>query len=124
MTDWTQDIDGKSIRPYLIGYYLSFKNNKLKIYAEGDLSDAVMGYYDANAKDNTKRDNLSIDGKGIEVKFHSNGVPESYKSIVRNRLYGRQIEWNDKGEIISDADLDIPKEWKNSPKKTDNSIKK
>jgi hypothetical protein len=124
MTSWTKDIDGNDIRPYLIGYYLSFKNNKLRIYAEGDLSDAVMGYYDANAKDNTKRDNLSIDGKGIEVKFYSNGVPASYKSIVRNRLYGRQIGWNEKGEVISDVDLDIPKEWKDAPKKSNKSIKK
>jgi hypothetical protein len=36
---------------------------------------------------------------------------------VNNRLYGRQIEWNNKGELIYDIDLDIPKEWKNAPKK-------
>jgi hypothetical protein len=101
------------------GYYLSFKNNKLRIYAEGNLPIAFTKYYDATAKDNTKIDNLSIDGNGIEIKFHSNGYPESYHKIVRNRLYGRQFEWNNKGEVVSDVDLDIPKEWKDSPIKTD-----
>jgi hypothetical protein len=106
------------------GYFLSFKDNRLLIYAEGDISMAFNRYYDVTAKDNTKLDNLSINGKGTEIKFHSTGFPSTYKSIVKNRLYGHQIEWNDKGEIISDIDLDIPKEWKDAPKKSDKSIKK
>jgi hypothetical protein len=60
-----------------------------------------------------------IDGSGTEVKFHSTGYPASYKTIVKNRLFGRQIEWNDKGEVISDVDLDIPKPWADAPKKDD-----
>jgi hypothetical protein len=66
----------------------------------------------------------SLDGKGIEVKFHSTGYPASYKTIVRNRLFGRQIEWNDKGEVISDIDLDIPKPWLDAPKNSENSQSK
>jgi hypothetical protein len=50
-----------------LGYFLSFKNDNLQVYAEGDIPFAVDGYYDATAKDNTQRDNLSIDGKGIKV---------------------------------------------------------
>ncbi|MDR3267239.1 MAG: hypothetical protein LBT24_06700 [Tannerella sp.] len=56
-------------------------------------------------------------GNGIEVKFHPTGYPASYKTIVKNRLFGRQIAWNDKGEVISDVDLDIPKPWTDAPKK-------
>jgi hypothetical protein len=65
-----------------------------------------------------------IDGNGTEVKFHPTGYPASYKTIVKNRLFGRQIEWNDKGEVISDVDLDIPKPWADAPKKDDDSGQK
>jgi antitoxin component YwqK of YwqJK toxin-antitoxin module len=107
-------LDNEKLSYY--GYFLSFKNDNLHIYAEGDIPLKITNYYDATIKDNTKLNNLSIDGKGIEIKFHPNGFPASYKSIVKNRLYGRQIEWDDKGEIVSDVDLDIPKEWKDAPK--------
>jgi hypothetical protein len=105
------------------GYYLSFKNNKLRIYAEGDLPLSLLGYQNATFKDKIKRDDLSIDGNGIEVKFYPNGFPESCRNIIRNRLFGRQIEWNDKGEVVSDVDLDIPKEWKNAPKRNESQPK-
>jgi hypothetical protein len=58
----------------------------------------------------------AINGDGIEVKFHSTGYPASYKTIVRNRLFGRQIEWDEKGNVISDVDLDIPMPWADVPK--------
>jgi hypothetical protein len=64
-----------------------------------------------------------LDNNGIEVKFHSTGYPATYKTIVKNRLYGRQIEWNDKGEVVSDVDLDIPKEWENAPKSNESQPK-
>jgi hypothetical protein len=105
------------------GYFLSFKNDNLHIYAEGDIPIETTNYYDATIKDNTKLDNLSIDGKGIEIKFHPNGFPASYKSIVQNRLYGRQIEWDDKGEIVSDVELDIPQKWKDAPKENKSQTK-
>jgi antitoxin component YwqK of YwqJK toxin-antitoxin module len=57
--------------------------------------------------------------EGIELIYHGKGVPASYKTIVRNRLFGRQIEWNEKGEVISDVDLDIPQPWPDAPKKTE-----
>jgi hypothetical protein len=100
------------------GYYLTFKNNNLKTFAEGDIPLNFEKYYDATKKNN-ELDKLSIDGRGTEVKFHSNGYPASYKSIVKNRLFGRQIEWNDKGEVLSDVDLDIPKTWADTPKKSE-----
>ncbi|MDR3232686.1 MAG: hypothetical protein LBT46_03300, partial [Planctomycetaceae bacterium] len=55
--------------------------------------------------------------KGIEITFHPTGYPANYRTIVKGRLFGRQIEWNDKGEVISDVDLDIPKPWADAPKK-------
>ena len=65
----------------------------------------------------------AINGDGIEIKFHSTGYPASYKTIVRNRLFGRQIEWNDKGEVVSDVDLDIPQPWPDAPKRADEEEK-
>jgi hypothetical protein len=61
--------------------------------------------------------------KGVEITFHPNGYPASYHTVISNRLYGRQIEWNDKGEIVSDVDLDIPKEWKDAPKENKSQSK-
>jgi hypothetical protein len=104
---------------FLEGYFISFDNNeKVIVYAEGQMQDV-----DENFKDINRISFLSVDNqryvlnKGIEVKFHPTGYPSSYKTIVRNRLFGRQIAWNDKGEMISDVDLDIPKPWADAPKK-------
>jgi hypothetical protein len=104
---------------FLEGYFISFDNNeKVIVYAEGQMQDV-----DENFKDINRISFLSVDNqryvlnKGIEVKFHPTGYPSSYKTIVRNRLFGRQMEWNDKGEVISDVDLDIPRPWADAPKK-------
>jgi hypothetical protein len=61
---------------------------------------------------------------GIIIRFHPTGYPASYKTIVNNRLFGRQIEWNDKGEVLSDVDLDIPKPWADAPKKEEDTGQK
>ena len=57
-----------------------------------------------------------INGNGVEIRFHPTGYPACYKTIVRNRLFGRQLEWNEKGELLSDVDLDIPQPWPDAPK--------
>jgi hypothetical protein len=59
---------------------------------------------------------FSTISRGVEVTFHPNGYPAHYRTIIRNRLFGRQIEWNDKGEVVSDVDLDIPKTWADASK--------
>jgi hypothetical protein len=61
---------------------------------------------------------------GTKITFHKNNCPALYRTIVKNRLFGRQIEWNDKGEVISDLDIDIPKPWADAPKNVENSQQK
>jgi hypothetical protein len=111
---------------------ISFSNWKCQWgYVVGQIHAVLQGYAYANNSDGLPllylegliktpeqfHDIPSLDGKGIEVKFHSTCYPATYKTIVKNRLFGRQIEWNDKGEVISDVDLDIPKPWADTPKK-------
>lgn len=45
---------------------------------------------------------------GLEVTFHSSGYPASYKTIVRSEFIGRQIEWDENGNVISDIDTSPP----------------
>jgi hypothetical protein len=70
------------------------------VYLEGDIDDPDMI--------NATIPILSKSGRGIEVRFHPNGMPKSYYTMVRGRHYGRQIEWDDNGKVIFDIDLDIP----------------
>jgi hypothetical protein len=65
-----------------------------------------------------------VDGNGVEIYFHPTGFPKIYRTIIKNRLFGRQIEWDENGKVISNIDLDFPQEWKDAPQKSDNSIKK
>ncbi|MDR3267251.1 MAG: hypothetical protein LBT24_06760 [Tannerella sp.] len=104
---------------YFIGETNADSKEVLQGYAYAHNSDGFPTFY---VTGNIKRPEQfqgipSLNGTGIEVKFHPTGYPASYKTIVRNRLFGRQIEWNDKGEVISDVDLDIPKPWADAPKK-------
>lgn len=110
------------------GYYLSIDDNgKILAYAEGinDSSEArsLENFYNNQCKTRNyywlRRNTFVTLKKGIEVTFHPNGYPSTYRTIVRDRLYGKQIEWNDKGEVILDVDLDIPKEWKDAHKKVE-----
>jgi hypothetical protein len=97
------------------GIFLVFDNSKNLIkYVEGSMQmDYDTMEYDMSIPD------LIKNGESIQVTFHRNGYPATYHSIIRNRLFGRQIEWNDKGEVVSDVDLDIPQEWKDAPQKID-----
>jgi hypothetical protein len=125
-------------RKNLQGYFLRFSpEGNVLTYAEGVMHDVVklsdIGEPpapreiddSANSIDsyfNTTEwmvfDRCLVIEKGVEVLFHKNGFPSNYRTHARHdRLYGRQIEWNDKGEVVSDVDLDIPKEWKDAPKK-------
>ncbi|MDR0604739.1 MAG: hypothetical protein LBG80_10590 [Bacteroidales bacterium] len=103
-----------------IGSFLVFDDDYcLKKYVEGEIeyNQNLIGHEVA------KTAKLFLEnGKasGLEITFHSNGYPSNYRTIVKERLYGRQIEWNDKGEVISDVDLDIPKPWLDAPKNVEN----
>jgi hypothetical protein len=106
-------IIGDTSNDFLKGYaFAKTKNGLPDLYLEGQI------YFPE-----TFLAQPTLANNGIEVKFHSTGYPATYKTIVKNRLYGRQIEWNDKGELISDVDLDIPKEWKDAPKKNESQTK-
>jgi hypothetical protein len=110
------------------GYYLSLDNKgRIIAYAEGVI-DGVKNekqldkFYEERDGDRPSFQCgffRTLLGKGIEIEFHPNGYPSTYRTIVRDRLYGKQLEWNDKGEVILDVDLDIPKEWKDAPKKVE-----
>jgi hypothetical protein len=86
---------------------------QLQKYVEGDIK------FDENQTGSEIAKTAFIPDKGssTEIYFHPSGYPSSYHTIVKGRLFGRQIEWNDKGEVISDVDLDIPKPWADVPKK-------
>jgi hypothetical protein len=127
-------IRGINFKTGITGYNLSIdENGKITAYSEGSFTNLEERKFEKFYKNQEKsrqyywymHNCFYVLRKGVEIKFHPNGYPSTYNTIVNNRLYGRQIEWNDKGEIISDVDLDIPKELgKDTPKKLDNSIKK
>jgi hypothetical protein len=97
------------------------KDGRLVMYINGQINmDKHYKVENSNERKNTLNipENYRIDGHGVEIVFHATGFPKSFTKIAKNRLFGRQIEWNDKGEVISDVDLDIPKEWKDAPKKS------
>ncbi|MDR0703752.1 MAG: hypothetical protein LBF88_02070, partial [Planctomycetaceae bacterium] len=58
----------------------------------------------------------SIDGDGVVIHFHPTGFPKIYRTIIRNRLFGRQIEWDETGKVISNVDIDFPQKWDDAPK--------
>jgi hypothetical protein len=97
--------------------YDNYSMETLQGYAFAKNSDGMPTLYlEGSINFPDKFDGIpSLNEKGIIITFHSTGYPASYKTIVRNRLFGRQIEWNDKGEVISDVDLDIPKPWLDAP---------
>jgi hypothetical protein len=68
---------------------------------------------------------------GIEIEFHKNGIPSSYKTIMNKPIVdkiiggkpieetkqlGRLIEWDEEGKVISDIGTDIPMPWTDTPK--------
>jgi hypothetical protein len=100
-----------------IGCYVLFdEKGQIKVWLEGELTDIKI--------EETKSMKYQINGSGTDIRFHPTGYPASYKTIVNNRLFGRQIEWNDKGEVLSDVDLDIPKPWADAPKKEEDGGQK
>ncbi|MDR3234920.1 MAG: hypothetical protein LBT46_14880 [Planctomycetaceae bacterium] len=97
-----------------IGSFMVFdEQSRLQKYAEGVI------HFDLNAtgRNAVKTAVIPPKGSGTEITFHTTGYPARYRTIVKGNLFGRQIEWNDKGEVISDVDLDIPKPWADAPKK-------
>ncbi|MDR0610642.1 MAG: hypothetical protein LBG58_11065, partial [Planctomycetaceae bacterium] len=116
-------VDVKNLFTGQQGYALIVTESTPVIYYEGDLefNDNMLSIKDGDIFFSKRK--VPLIGNGTEVKFHPTGYPASYKTIVRNRLFGRQIEWNDKGEVISDIDLDIPKPWLDAPKKEEKTEK-
>jgi hypothetical protein len=111
-------LNWKSQWGFFVGETQTDSKDVLQGYAYANNSDGLpILYIEGHINSPDKFNGIpSLDEKGIIVTFHSTGYPASYKTIARNRLFGRQIEWNDKGEVISDIDLDIPKPWADAPK--------
>jgi hypothetical protein len=100
-----------------VGSFFVFDEySRLRKYVEGEIefNQNMIGHDVAKSAKLLVREGRA---SGIEVTFHPTGYPEHYRTIVKERLFGRQIEWNDKGEVISDVDLDIPKPWADAPPK-------
>jgi len=94
--------------------YAGVQQSGIKLYGElfFDGEESVTKYREGNFDVNKYIE----DNAWHEIIFHTNGYPASYRSVVRNRLFGRQLEWNEKGELLSDVDLDIPQPWPDAPK--------
>jgi hypothetical protein len=98
-----------------IGYFMMFdEHSRLQKYVEGEITFNLnqRGYEVAKSAKLFLRDRIfekNRKASGIEITFHPTGYPASYKTIVKGNLFGRQAEWNDKGEVIFDEDYDIPK---------------
>jgi hypothetical protein len=75
------------------------------MWIEGDMYDLDFRHDASKPKSNRCR----INGDGVEIYFHPTGHPKSYRTIIVNRLFGRQIEWDEKGKILSNVELDFPK---------------
>ncbi len=110
-----QDIGGNRA----FGEYILLDKNGVGIWIEGDMFEIDNDNYNDDENISPLELRYTISGSGTEIKFHPTGYPATYKTIVKNRLFGRQIEWNDKGEVISDVDQDIPVPWPDAPKKDD-----
>ncbi len=109
----------------LHGYFVEFNHKgNVKAYREGKmkvishLMDKDTADFEADLLNGFIAFDLRLKiEQGIEIQYYPNGIPLSYKTFVKqNRLFGRQIEWNDKGEVVSDVDLDIPIPWPDAPK--------
>ncbi|MDR1478275.1 MAG: hypothetical protein LBJ00_04970 [Planctomycetaceae bacterium] len=97
------------------GSYLTFDSEgSVREYVEGNLIEIDPIVWDwSKLYRNYRR--FVIDGTGTEVKIHPNGFLSSYRKFVKNRLFGRQITWNDKGEVITDENIEVPKNRLDKP---------
>lgn len=98
-------------------FFIQFnRTGKIESYIEGDIQ---IGTIDREKNGNSfDESTIAVTSykNSIRLVFSESGLPQKYQTIVKDRLFGRQIEWNDKGEVISDVDLDIPKPWLDAPK--------
>ena len=112
-----------------IGYFMVFDEfSRLQKYVEGEIfvNQNLTGHEVAKSAQLHLRDiplEKNRRASGLEITFHPTGYPASYRTIVKERLFGRLIEWNDKGEVVSDVDLDIPQPWPEAPKRADEEEK-
>lgn len=98
----------------VMGTYMMFDDKShAKLWLAGDLRD-IDSDFDRKSTDPLKV-HYSIDGDGVEIHFHPTGFPKSYRTIIKNRLFGRQIEWDETGKVISNVDLEFPKKWNEAP---------
>jgi hypothetical protein len=100
------------------GNYFKFdEKSRVTMWLNGDLRE-IDNEFLRGLKDPLKV-RYTIDGDGVEIRFHPTGFPKTYRTIVRNRLFGRQIEWDENGKIISNVDIDFPQKWENAPQKNE-----
>jgi hypothetical protein len=98
------------------GSYLTFDlEGSVREYVEGDLFEIEPVNVEWPKLYKNRR-RFVINGTGTEVKIHPNGFLASYRKFVKNRLFGRQLTWNNKGEVISDENIEIPKNRLDKPK--------
>ena len=103
---WSYAPGGKS------GFVFDYdENNQLRGYMRGIISpiDEQGQMQDfPSFPGNGVYPQYTINGDGIEVKFHPTGYPASYKTFVENELLGRQAEWDEQGNVISYIDTSPP----------------
>jgi antitoxin component YwqK of YwqJK toxin-antitoxin module len=110
------------------GYFMVFDEYaRLVKYVEGEITfdQNLTGYDVAKSAKLFLEDMFSETNRrpsGLEITFHPSGYPASYKTIVKNRLFGRQIEWDEMGNVLSDIDQDIPILLPDTSLPTNNSL--
>ncbi|MDR3233968.1 MAG: hypothetical protein LBT46_09970, partial [Planctomycetaceae bacterium] len=74
----------------LNGYFLFFnEQGKIYAYREGTATSNVIPEIEDKPINPYLYDKIT---KGIEITFHPTGYPANYRTIVKGRLFGRQIE--------------------------------
>jgi hypothetical protein len=112
--NYLYDVAASDTSSYPTGVYMMFDDKShVKLWLSGDFRNIDPD--DERKITNPPKVRYSIDGNGVEIHFHSTGFPKSYRTIIKNRLFGRQIEWDEIGKVISNVDLDFPQKWNEAP---------
>ena len=99
------------------GYFMVFDEySRLVKYVEGEINfdQNLTGHEVAKSAKLFLRDlpgEQNRQPSGLEIIFHATGYPASYKTIVKGELIGRQIEWDENGNVLSDDDIPPPPDF-------------